>query len=133
MPVRVVDASALGALLFAEPDADLIVDSVRGCSLAAPVLLWYEMASICRKKLATHPESGLQILEAYSLLEAMDIHGYDVDYPETIALAAETGLTTYDCSYLWLAGALGAELVTLDAAINKILQSGAITIKKRNP
>jgi predicted nucleic acid-binding protein len=31
-----------------------------------------------------------------------------------VALAAKTGLTAYDASYLWLSQRLGAPLVTLD-------------------
>jgi len=31
-----------------------------------------------------------------------------------VLLALRTGLTPYDASYLWLAGYLGADLVTLD-------------------
>jgi predicted nucleic acid-binding protein len=37
-----------------------------------------------------------------------------VDHPRILDLAEATGLTAYDASYLWLARALGAELVTLD-------------------
>jgi predicted nucleic acid-binding protein len=32
-------------------------------------------------------------------------------------MAQATGLSTYDASYLWLAGAVGADLVTLDARL----------------
>ncbi|MBV9740236.1 MAG: type II toxin-antitoxin system VapC family toxin [Hyphomicrobiales bacterium] len=37
-----------------------------------------------------------------------------VDLTATLDLAESAGLTAYDASYLWLARALGAELVTLD-------------------
>jgi predicted nucleic acid-binding protein len=41
-----------------------------------------------------------------------------VDHDQTAGLALETGLTAYDASYLWLARRLGAELVTLDKALD---------------
>jgi predicted nucleic acid-binding protein len=40
-----------------------------------------------------------------------------VDHDKIVELALETGLTAYDASYLWLARHLGAELVTLDKAL----------------
>jgi predicted nucleic acid-binding protein len=42
-----------------------------------------------------------------------------VDHDGVLALAAETGLTAYDASYLWLSRKLGAELVTLDTQLRK--------------
>ena len=60
MSVRVVDASALGALVFGEPGAE-----------------------------------------------------------EVVQLAGETGLSTYDASYLWLSRHLRGELVTLDQALRE--------------
>lgn len=39
MPVRVVDASALGALVFGEPQAKEITGLLKGALLIAPTLL----------------------------------------------------------------------------------------------
>ena len=33
---------------------------------------------------------------------------------DVVLIAQATGLTAYDASYVWLAGSLGADLVTLD-------------------
>jgi predicted nucleic acid-binding protein len=45
-----------------------------------------------------------------------------------VRLAVDTGLSAYDASYLWLALALKAELVTLDArlanAVRRVLKHG---------
>ncbi|MFP4126244.1 MAG: hypothetical protein ACLFU0_06310 [Alphaproteobacteria bacterium] len=38
----------------------------------------------------------------------------ELDAVGVVAIAAETRLTAYEASYLWLARFLGAELVTLD-------------------
>ena len=39
---------------------------------------------------------------------------HDVDAVDVALLAHATGLTVYDASYLWLAGWLEADLITLD-------------------
>ncbi len=46
----------------------------------------------------------------------------DVDHADAVLIARATGLTAYDASYLWLAGHLGAELVTLDARLAAALE-----------
>jgi len=47
MNVLVVDASALGALIFGEPEAERISDMLSGAPVVAPALLPFELASIC--------------------------------------------------------------------------------------
>jgi predicted nucleic acid-binding protein len=52
MPVRiVVDASALAAVLFGEPEAPEVAEQLGDSALVAPTLFSYEIANICWKKL----------------------------------------------------------------------------------
>ena len=67
MPVRIVDASALGALVFGEPKAWKIATALGDATVAAPALLRYEMTSICLKKIQAHPHQTMQLLETFSL------------------------------------------------------------------
>jgi hypothetical protein len=45
--VKVVDASALAALLFGEPEAEDVVRRLDGARLGAPGLLVFELANVC--------------------------------------------------------------------------------------
>jgi predicted nucleic acid-binding protein len=47
----------------------------------------------------------------------------EVDYSAVVNLADETGLTTYDASYLWLARRLKGELITLDGKLQRAAKS----------
>ena len=114
MPVKVVDASAVCALLFGEPGSARTAAALEEGRLAAPVLIDYEVASVCRKKIGIHPELREPLLSAFRLLQRFPVDRYGVDAEEVILLAEKTGLSVYDASYLWLARALRAELVTLD-------------------
>ena len=122
MRALVVDASALGALVFGEPRAEEISQSLTGAMLAAPALLWFEMAAIATKKIRHHPEQTAQIQTAFSLALRLPIVIRDVDYGETVNLALKSDLTAYDAGYLWLAEHLDAEFITLDAKLGKIAQ-----------
>lgn len=126
MPVKIVDASAIAALLFGEPEAETVALQLENCTLAAPTILPFEMASVCLKKLRRHPQQREAILAAYTLADRLTIEYCQVQMQDVIALAERSKLTVYDSSYLWLAQSMGAELVTLDAALARAAQRLAL-------
>ena len=128
MAVKVVDASAMAAILFAEPEGDAVASRIRGESLVAPALLSFELANVCLTKLRRAPEQADRLLTAFSNRERLEIREVIVDSEAAIALARSKGLTAYDASYLWLALSLSAELVTLDRALSR----AADAVKPRN-
>lgn len=119
MRVRVVDASALGALVFGEPKAQEIANLLTDVRIIAPALLWFDLASICLKKIKTHRAQTEKLLMAFRLASQMSIEIVEVDHEAVIELARNIQLTTYDGSYLWLALHLDADLVTLDERLVK--------------
>ena len=131
MRALVVDASALGALVFGEPKAEETSQALTDVTLVAPALLWFEMAAIATKKIRNHPDLAEQIQAAFGLALRLPIVIRDVDYGETVNLALKSDLTTYDASYLWLADHLDAELITLDAKLGKTAE-GRATRKTQN-
>src|SRR6185295_9563626 len=116
MNVTVVDASALAAVLFDEPEGKPIVAAVAG-TLAAPTLLQYEIANVCANKLARRPNAAKAIVSRYRLLGDLDIELFEPDWETLPELANEWSLSTYDAVYLQLALATGFRLVTLDARL----------------
>ena len=119
MPVLIVDASALGALIFGEPQAGEIAERLSEGIMVAPALIWFELASICLKKIKAHPKLEVQLLQAFQLAGNLDIKIVEVDHSEVVQLARRSGLTTYDANYLWLARMLNGRLVTLDELLLK--------------
>lgn len=122
MPVRVVDASAVAALLFGEPTAEAIARECDGCTLAAPTLWRYEVGNACLQKLRRHPDRREALLAAFALADRLDIQDVEVNAHETVLLAAELDLAVYDAAYVWLARSLGAELVTLDTELRRAVR-----------
>lgn len=120
MDVKVVDASALAAILFQEPEQEAIARRLEGGRLTAPLLLDYEIANVCVKKLRLHPKVRASIFESFLLRGGLNIESAEVDYAGAVVLAEQTGLSGYDASYLWLAQRTGAELVTLDRRLSRV-------------
>lgn len=119
----VVDASALAAMVFAEPEGGAVASRLEGAAVFAPTLLQFELANTAWKKCQRQPKDAPRILAALTTaLETPSIAWRDVDHADAVLVARATGLSAYDASYLWLAGALGADLVTLD---QRLARAGA--------
>ena len=112
--LKIVDASALAAIVFGEPGAEIIAERLTGARLAAPSLLGYELANVCLTKIRRQPSLREALREAFRLAHRLNVETVAVDSQAMLDLAEATGLTAYDASYLWLARSLGGELVTLD-------------------
>ncbi|MBV8764896.1 MAG: type II toxin-antitoxin system VapC family toxin [Hyphomicrobiales bacterium] len=82
--------------------------------MAAPSLLEFELANVCLVKIRRQPRQRESLRAAFRLAQRLRVETVTVDLTATLDLAESAGLTAYDASYLWLARALGAELVTLD-------------------
>jgi predicted nucleic acid-binding protein len=111
---RVIDASALAAVIFDEVTAEAVIARLGDCTLVAPTLIDFELVNICISKMRRHPIDRDLLLAAYEKRWSMTIEMVDVDHAAVLALAQRTGLTGYDASYLHVARMLEVELVTLD-------------------
>ncbi len=118
MAVKVVDASAVAAMLFGEAEAGKIAARLRGNSLFATGILLFEIANICLTKMRRSPSQREALLSGFAAYDDMAIEIVDIDQTEMLMSAEIFGLTSYDASYLCLAMRLGAELVTLDRKLD---------------
>ncbi|MGH8662365.1 MAG: type II toxin-antitoxin system VapC family toxin [Burkholderiales bacterium] len=116
MSVTVVDASAVAAVLFDEPEAAPVIAGASG-SLLAPGLLRYELASVCASKLRNEPRMAKVTLQRYRLLPGLAIEYAEPDWDALPVLARQWDLSAYDAAYLQLALSRNAPLVTLDARL----------------
>lgn len=113
----VVDASALGAIMFGEPEGPTLAAHLAGETLLAPALLDFELMNLALKKARKRPATRGQVMASLVAALSLPVSHVQVPGAAVFALASETGLTAYDASYLWLARSRDAELVTLDAAL----------------
>lgn len=123
MAVKVVDASALAALLFGEPEGEHVATCLAEDHLVAPALLVFELASVCLKKLRRHPGQRAALMAGFAMFPRISVETIEIDQAAVIELAETLGLSSYDAAYLWLAQALAAELVTLDKRLQSVVAS----------
>jgi len=96
------------------------LDSAR--EVVAPALVWFELANVCWKKSRRYPDDADEFVAQFACAHRLPVNTVEVDHTAVVELARQTGLTTYDASYLWLARHLGNELLTLDARLSGVAQ-----------
>jgi predicted nucleic acid-binding protein len=122
MADKVIDASALAALAFAEPAAEAVIQQIDGHRLHAPALLVFELMSVAWTRAKKQPAGTALFLEALEVLEGLGLQFRGINQEEVVRLGLATGLTAYDATYLWLARALRMPLVTLDKQLGAAAQ-----------
>jgi predicted nucleic acid-binding protein len=119
--IRIVDASAIGAVLLVEREAAWVNDQTDGMELVAPAILPFEVGNILWKRLRRSASDAGSVMAIWAAWTAsLPVRLVQPDPVHTLRLAHETGLTFYDASYLRLAHEHGAELVSLDAQLVRI-------------
>ena len=113
----VVDASAVAAILFGEPEGPTLAAHLQDETLLAPGLLDFELMNVAVKKAARRPEARAQIMLTLQAISSLPISRIAVPAAGVFTLARETGLTAFDACHLWLARSRDAELVTLDRTL----------------
>lgn len=121
-PRIVVDASVLAASLFSEPGGDQAATWLAGRALCAPHLIDYEIVNVALNKKRRRLIAAKLIEDALQDFDALDIERYAANAAELAVLAERYRLTAYDASYLWLAAALQAPLVSFDERLGAAAQ-----------
>jgi predicted nucleic acid-binding protein len=122
--IRVVDASAIGALIFGEREKPWVEAQTDPAELMAPSLLNFELGNICWKKLRRSPADADTLLAAWDTWCGSDLVAVEPSDPvQTVRLAQSHNLTFYDASYLWVAQHRTADLISLDARLVRVARS----------
>lgn len=119
----VVDASVLAAVFFKEPGYEAAARYLQSDNtLIAPSLLRVEMASIAAKKVwrgEANEDVARQAVVQVEHITTRLISDADLA-PAAYDLAAKHRFSAYDATYLALAQAEGASVVTLDAKLARL-------------
>ena len=109
--------------MFGESRAEEAATLLGEDTLYEPSLLAYELTSIARTKIFQNPDLRTSIVQALGRALVVEMNWIDIDYLETLRIALESGLTSYDASYVYVAQSLGASLITFDEQMGSVWQS----------
>ena len=122
--IRVVDASAVAAMLFGEPDGPWVHTLLSGPPLIVPGIFHFELGNTCRMKCRRYRKDAEALLANWLEWNSEPpVTVMATDLVATMHLARDHNLTFYDASYLWLAQDRTAELVSLDNALVRAARS----------
>lgn len=108
--------------MFAEPESDHAVASMRGRALCAPDLIDYELANVAWNKVHRGVIAEAAAVAAFDRFASLDLTRYPVVAEEVFALAIRYEITACDTAYLWLASHLNAPLATFDGVLGLVEQ-----------
>lgn len=130
MSATVVDASAVAAVLFDEPESEPLLAAVTG-RLLAPTLILYELASVCATKLMRRPTQADATLARYGLIAELDLELIEPAWGTLPSLAVQWSISVYDAAYLQLATARADNLLTLDARLAAAYDKATVPRRRR--
>ncbi len=128
----VADANLIAYLILPgerteQAEAVLLADPV----WVVPLLCASELRSVLNRQIRA---GNLTLNQAAAAMDrAVTLIGGregPVDSRDVLALAQRSGCSTYDCEYVALAVALGANLVTSDKAVLKAFPAVAVSLEK---
>lgn len=114
------DASAIVALLTdSGPDGQWATETLSGSNLLAPSLVMFESSNIIRRLESAGLIGSGQAAQAHGDLLDLDIEQWPYELVSARAWELRHNLSSYDASYVAVAEAADAPLVTLDGRISR--------------
>jgi len=130
--IRIVDASAIGAVLLVEPEAGWVNAQTDGMELLAPAVLPFEVGSLCLKRSRLSPSDADSIMAVWAAWSmSLPVRLVTPNAVHTLRLAYETGLTFNDASYLQAAQEHSATIISLDTRLVRTARALGVTAPAR--
>jgi len=123
----VLDASAAAAVLFREPDGEVVgrhLFHMKG--LVVPQLFELEVANVGRTKVLRQELGWESARECLAELLAWPMDTVTVGWAQAWPLVREQNLTLYDATYLYLARRRRLPLLTLDRVLQTAMGSRSL-------
>jgi len=99
----VLDASAVGAILFREPQTHEIEKEIENGIWLAPTLLDYEVGSIYLKKIAKYPSLKRDLEKSYHLFSQLPIDRVEIPVAPEIRCPSMRVIDKHERTWQWKA------------------------------
>jgi len=111
---KVIDASALMAIILTEPSRDKVIAWTMGTALVSPEMIDAEIGNGLINLFRRHKITEADLLTAYQRFQGIPLRKVNAGIPDALKIACRHGIFAYDAYYLEAASRLGLPLVTLD-------------------
>jgi len=119
----VIDASAILAVIVAEPERDRIVQVTTGHALVGPGSIPWEIGNAFSSMLKQQRLALEESTRGLSVFEGVPIRYLAVDMENALSIAVQENLYAYDAYFLDCAIRHAAPLLTLDRVLKRAAES----------
>jgi predicted nucleic acid-binding protein len=124
----VIDTSSLIAVIANEPEKEMLVELVAGCSLIAPKSVYWEIGNAFSAMLKRDRVTLQQVEQALVAFHTIPVRYLDVDLREAIVIADQYKIYAYDAYLLACAMRHKAPLLSLDKQMVRMASDMCIEI-----
>jgi predicted nucleic acid-binding protein len=128
MTCRLLDASAVIAVIIEEPEGSKVIELTKESVLVSPYTIRVEIANALTRMMRRHILAQEGMLKAFELFEALPIDLLDVDFKRVLEIAWTHKIYAYDACYLEVAQRLNLPLITFDKGMAKAGNNMGLTI-----
>ena len=119
----VTDASAIIAVIVAEPERDAILAATSGHTLIGPGSIPWEIGNAFSAMIKQRRVRVADAQRAMEILESVPLQYVNVDMANALSIAAQVNAYAYDAYFLDCALRHGAPLLTLDRTLGRAASS----------
>ncbi|NQT86894.1 type II toxin-antitoxin system VapC family toxin [bacterium] len=124
----VIDASAILAVIVAEPERDRIVEMTDGQSLVAPGSVPWEIGNAFSSMLKQKRLGLEEAKQGLSIFESVPIRYLAVDLENALSIAHAHKLYAYDAYFLDCASRHAVPLLTLDRVLSRAAEKLGVDV-----
>ena len=128
-----IDTSVIIAVIVNEPQRDTLIALTKGADLLAPPSVHWEVANAFSAMLKRNRITLAQALHATRLYRQIPIRFADVEFKDTLLIAAQFDIYAYDAYLIRCALKYNAPLISLDKSLLQAAQRAGSRIIEVGP
>ena len=124
----VIDASAILAVIVAEPERDRIVGITEGHVLVGPGSIPWEIGNAFSSMLKQKRFKVAEAMQGLAIFQSIPIRSLAVDMERALSIADSENLYAYDAYFLECALRYAAPLLTLDRRLSQAAEKIGVQV-----
>jgi predicted nucleic acid-binding protein len=124
----IADTNTFIAVALNEPEKDKIIQLTKGCNLAAPDVLPFEIGNALTAMMKKGSLHSDEIQTSWKIIQHIPVELRRVDFKSALNIAVTFNIYAYDAYFLECADSLKCPLITLDQGMMAIARKMGILV-----